>query len=154
MAFWVIGYGFIQAIAPKVTGVKNSDKTSNNALQQCVHSAKSWIFVLCAVCVLLATAVSTEFHLGITLLGGLMVFGFVFAINSSLHSYLILAYTNREDVSLNVGFYYMANACGRLLGTLLSGTIYLVAGLAGCLWGAAALTLVAGISSLRLPDKQ
>ncbi len=152
MAFWVIGYGIIQAFAPKITKVKKS-QPSSSGLQHSVKSAKVWIFILCAICSLMAVAVSANYHLSITLLGGLCVFGFIFAINSSLHSYLILAYTDEDQVSLNVGFYYMANACGRLLGTLLSGTLYLLAGLPGCLWTAALLTLVASISSLKLPAK-
>lgn len=150
MACWVIGYGFIQAIAPKITGIKQSQK-GPEALSHCVSSAKVWIFVLSAICSLMALTVSADFHLKVTLLGGLFVFGFIFAVNSSIHSYLILAYTDEDNVSLNVGFYYMANACGRLLGTLLSGTMYLIAGLSACLWTAAALTLIAAITSLKLP---
>lgn len=102
----------------------------------------------------MAIAVSADFHPTYTLLGGLCVFGFIFAVNSSLHSYLILAYTDNDQVSLNVGFYYMANACGRLLGTLLSGSVYLIAGLPACLWTATGLTLVAAISSLKLPHNK
>jgi MFS family permease len=150
MAFWVIGYGFVQAFAPKVTGIKAGQKSADS-LAQCVKSAKAWIFALCGICAVMAIAVTTNFHLTYTLIGGLCVFGFIFAVNSSLHSYLILAYTDEDSVSLNVGFYYMANACGRLLGTLLSGTMYLVAGLPACLWTAAALTFIASISSLKLP---
>lgn len=149
MACWVIGYGFVQAFAPKITGGKTQGA---NTLAQSVRSAKIWIFALFGICSAMALAVSNDFHLTATLLGGLCVFGFIFAINSSIHSYLILAYTSDDEVSLNVGFYYMANACGRLLGTLLSGAMYLVAGLPGCLWTAAALTLIAAISSLKLPS--
>ena len=151
MAFWVIGYGIVQAFAPKLIGKRKQDKLGTT-LELAVRSAKFWIFALCALCVAIAISVSCGFYLSVTLLGGLCVFGFVFAINSSLHSYLILAYTDTDDVSLNVGFYYMANACGRLLGTLLSGTVYLLGGLPACLWAAAALTLIAAISSLRLPS--
>lgn len=151
MAFWVIGYGIVQAFAPKISGSKKAKK-NRTTLEQAVKSAKFWIFALCVLCIALAISVSCDFHLSLTLLGGLCIFGFVFAINSSLHSYLILAYTDTDDVSLNVGFYYMANACGRLLGTLLSGSVYLLAGLPACLWTAAALTLIAAISSLGLPS--
>ncbi|MGJ8673814.1 organoarsenical effux MFS transporter ArsJ [Rubritalea sp.] len=151
MAFWVIGYGFVQAFAPKVTGIKPSQKSADS-LAQCVKSAKVWIFALSGLCATMAIAVSADYHLTITLLGGLCVFGFIFAVNSSLHSYLILAYTDEDSVSLNVGFYYMANACGRLLGTLLSGTVYLLAGLPACLWAATALTFIAAISSLKLKN--
>ena len=151
MALWVIGYGIVQAFAPKLIGTRKPKK-QHTTLERAVKSAKFWIFALSALCVAIAISVSCNFHLTVTLLGGLCLFGFVFAINSSLHSYLILAYTDTDDVSLNVGFYYMANACGRLLGTLLSGTVYLLAGLPACLWTAAALTLVAALSSLRLPS--
>ena len=150
MAIWVIGYGIVQAFAPKITRSKKPQH-QDSTLAHSVRSAQIWIFALCCICVAIALAVTFEYHISLILLGGLCVFGFIFAINSSLHSYLILAYTDTDDVSLNVGFYYMANACGRLLGTLLSGTVYLLAGLPACLWTAAALTLIAAISSLSLP---
>ncbi len=85
------------------------------------------------------------------MLGGLVVFGVVFAINSSVHSYLILAYSDGDQVAMNVGFYYMANAGGRLLGTLISGVAYQLAGVAGCLWASAAFAAAAGLLSLSLP---
>jgi predicted MFS family arabinose efflux permease len=85
------------------------------------------------------------------LIGGLAVFGVVFALNSAVHSYLILAYSDFEKVSLNVGFYYMANAGGRLTGTVLSGWVYQTHGLEGCLWWSAAFVLMAAALSLRLP---
>ena len=87
----------------------------------------------------------------ITMLGGLAVFGFVFALNSSVHSYLVLAYSEADRVSQSVGFYYMANACGRLLGTLLSGVLYQRAGVAASLWGAVVLAAAAGCGALFLP---
>jgi MFS transporter, APGE family, 1-arseno-3-phosphoglycerate exporter len=83
--------------------------------------------------------------------GGLVLFALVFAVNSSLHSYLIVEYSDREQVTLNVGFYYMANAGGRLAGTVLSGLIFQLAGLQGCLWASVALVLLAGLCSLPLP---
>jgi len=86
-----------------------------------------------------------------TMLAGLVVFGVVFALNSSVHSYLVLAYSEANRVSLSVGFYYMANAAGRLLGTLLSGLLYQRAGVAASLWGAVALSAAAGIGALFLP---
>jgi predicted MFS family arabinose efflux permease len=81
----------------------------------------------------------------------LAVFGVVFAVNSAVHSYLILAYTDKDQVALNVGFYYLANACGRLVGTLLSGLLYVAAGLPGCLWASAGFVLAAAVLTLRLP---
>ena len=80
-----------------------------------------------------------------------MAFAVVFAMNSSIHSYLILAYTDTDSVSLNVGFYYMANAGGRLLGTLLSGWVYLHGGIQACLWVSSLLVGLSWLSSLRLP---
>ncbi len=82
---------------------------------------------------------------------GLAAFAVLFAINSAVHSYLVLAYTDEDSVAINVGFYYMANAGGRLLGTLLSGLIFQAAGFNGCLWGSAAMVLLAAIISLGLP---
>ncbi len=85
------------------------------------------------------------------MVGGLGLFGVVFAINSSIHSYLILAYSEGDKVALDVGFYYMANAAGRLAGTVLSGVMYQTAGLPGCLWASMAFALAAGALSLLLP---
>ena len=85
------------------------------------------------------------------MVGGLIVFGVVFAVNSSLHSYLILAYSDDDTVALDVGFYYSANAAGRLVGTLLSGVLYLWGGLPAALWGSAAFVVVTWLLTLRLP---
>src|SRR5205814_7447001 len=84
----------------------------------------------------------------LTMLGGLVLFGIVFALNSAVHSYLVLAYSESDRVSLSVGFYYMANACGRLLGTLLSGVLYQAGGVAASLWGAVVLPAAAGAGVL------
>ena len=86
------------------------------------------------------------------LMSGLAAFGVVFAINSALHSYLILAYSDQDKVSMNVGFYYMANAGGRLAGTLLSGLLFQLEGMAACLWASALLVVLALILSIRLPE--
>jgi len=85
------------------------------------------------------------------MLGGLTLFGVVFALNSSVHSYLVLAYSEADRVSLSVGFYYMANAAGRLIGTLLSGVLYQQSGVAGSLWGAVGLAAAAGLAATLLP---
>ena len=79
----------------------------------------------------------------VAVVGGLVAFAVVFAMNSSIHSYLVLATSDADAVSLNVGFYYMANAAGRLLGTLLSGALFLVGGLPLCLWASSALVALA-----------
>ena len=83
---------------------------------------------------------------------GLAIFGIVFAINSALHSYLILAYSHHDRVAMNVGFYYMANAGGRLTGTVLSGWLYQYHGLAGCLWVSTVFVLAAALLSMKLPN--
>jgi predicted MFS family arabinose efflux permease len=85
------------------------------------------------------------------MLGGLTLFGIVFALNSSVHSYLVLAYSEADRVSLSVGFYYMANAAGRLIGTLLSGVLYQQAGVTASLWGAVVLAGAAGVGAMLLP---
>jgi MFS family permease len=86
-----------------------------------------------------------------TMLAGLALFGIAFALNSAVHSYLVLAYSEADRVSLSVGFYYMANAAGRLMGTMLSGLLYQTAGVAASLWGAVALAAAAGLIALSLP---
>ncbi|MAL36737.1 MAG: MFS transporter, partial [Pseudomonas sp.] len=87
------------------------------------------------------------------LLGGLLLFGTIFAINSSLHSYLIVSYAKADGVSLDVGFYYMSNALGRLVGTLLSGWVYQAYGLEACLWVSSAFVLLAALISMGLPRR-
>ena len=146
MAAWVIGYGFIQAFTPKVTG-------SNQGIISAVKGARLWGFCLAGVSALLAAVITFGLYPTWSLLIGLSIFGVVFAMNSSIHSYLILAYTERDAVSANVGFYYMANAVGRLSGTLFSGIIYLAAGLVGCLWAAALFCGISAIVSLKFPMK-
>ncbi len=88
------------------------------------------------------------------IVGGLIAFGVIFALNSAVHSYLILAYAEGDKVAMNVGFYYMANAGGRLAGTVLSGALYQWQGLEACLWASAAFVLAAGALSLLLPRTQ
>ena len=139
MAAWVIGYGLIQAGAPALLRHGGAG------------SALRWVGILAAVTGFLALAVELEFRLGIVVLAGLALFGMVFAVNSAIHSYLILAYTDSDDVALNVGFYYMANAGGRLIGTLLSGVIYLFHGLSGCLWVSTGFVVVATALTGLLP---
>jgi predicted MFS family arabinose efflux permease len=90
----------------------------------------------------------------LAIIGGLALFGLLFAINSAVHSYLILSYADADRVATDVGFYYMANACGRLVGTILSGIIYQLAGLTGCLWVSVLFLLAAAIISMQLPKKR
>lgn len=144
MAAWVIGYGVIQAIAPKLL------RAGSHAPDG--RSARLWIFGLVLITVLIALAVQFGVAAEIAVLGGLLVFGLVFAVNSSLHSYLILAYADGDKVAMNVGFYYMSNAIGRLTGTFLSGLAYMYGGLVGCLVVSAAFLLVGWVISFALPD--
>jgi hypothetical protein len=109
--------------------------------------------LLAATSAAMALGVASGAPPAITLVAGLGIFGAVFAVNSSVHSYLILAYSDGDEIAMNVGFYYMSNAGGRLAGTLLSGTLYELAGLPGCLWGTVAFAIAtAGLSTL-LPHR-
>lgn len=148
MAAWVIGYGAVQAAAPSFIRRKVGAE-----IESAAKGALLWGIALALVAAGIAAAVEFEFHATIAILVGLAIFGIVFAVNSSVHSYLILAYTDSDKVALNVGFYYMANACGRLVGTLLSGLMYLKTGLAGCLWTSTGLILTAVLITIALPRK-
>lgn len=142
MASWVIGYGVVQAGVPRaLPGTTNAESAA--------RAAKVWGAGFALVPAALAAAMTTAPSGGL-LIGGLFVFGFVFAVNSALHSYLIVAYSDADKVALNVGFYYMANALGRLGGTLLSGLVYQVAGLGATLWVSAAMVAVAVLFTLPL----
>src|SRR5690606_30761343 len=144
LALWVIGYGAVQALAPRITG-----RASGTAPDG--RSALGWASVLALLPASIAIALAVGSQPGVSLVVGLLLFGAVFAVNSSLHSYLIVSYARSDGVSLDVGFYYMANALGRLLGTLLSGWVFQVAGLEACLWISSALLLAAAVISLWLP---
>ena len=139
MAAWVVGYGIIQASAPKFVKHHRPGR-----------SATLWVGLLTLVTAALATAVMKDFHPVASIFIGLGLFGMVFAINSAVHSYLILAFTCDDQVALNVGFYYMANAWGRLIGTLLSGLMFLAGGLSACLWTSGAMLLAAFLLTLPL----
>lgn len=141
MAFWVIGYGIVQGAAP----VLLRGRAPAGGVAAGIASA------LAAVAAAIPLALAAGAPASAVIVGGLAVFGAVFALNSAVHSYLILDYTDGDKVALNVGFYYMANAGGRLVGCLLSGVLYQFGGLAGCLWGAFAFALVAAMVALRLP---
>lgn len=151
LAAWVIAYGIVQALAPRVTGINNTAPDGRSALR--------WACLLAAVPALIAlglTYSSTQSVIlppATVLIVGLMVFGVVFAINSALHSYLIVSYARADGVSLDVGFYYMANAMGRLLGTVLSGWVFQEAGLAACLWISCAMIVLTALISIRLPGR-
>ncbi|MGI2128330.1 organoarsenical effux MFS transporter ArsJ [Shewanella oncorhynchi] len=147
LALWVIGYGIVQGFAPRLTGTKSAGK---NKVPD-GRSALGWAAILSIVPAGIALAISYDFHAANILIWGLMLFGALFAINSSLHSYLIVSYADEDGVSLDVGFYYMANAMGRLIGTVLSGWVYQVYGMAACLWISAAFIALAALISIKLP---
>ncbi|MCS6127131.1 organoarsenical effux MFS transporter ArsJ [Shewanella baltica] len=147
LALWVIGYGIVQGFAPRLTGTKLAGK---NKVPD-GRSALGWAAILSIVPAGIALAISYDFHAANILIWGLMLFGALFAINSSLHSYLIVSYADEDGVSLDVGFYYMANAMGRLIGTVLSGWVYQVYGMAACLWISAAFIALAALISIKLP---
>jgi len=145
LACWVIGYGIVQSVAPRVLR-----RSTANADAE-IGAARTWALVLVGVSALIAIAVTLDVATTAAIVGGLIVFGIVFALNSSLHSFLILAYADNDDVSLDVGFYYSANASGRLIGTMLSGVLYLLGGLEAALWGSTAFIAITWLLTLRLP---
>ncbi|WP_413043608.1 organoarsenical effux MFS transporter ArsJ [Pseudomonas sp. YJ42] len=144
LALWVIGYGIIQSFAPAITG-KQRDQVPDG------RAAFIWALLLAGLPAAIALGMGSGMSTETVLLGGLLLFGALFAVNSSLHSYLIVSYAKADGVSLDVGFYYMSNALGRLLGTLLSGWIYQRYGLEACLWVSSSFVLLAALISTGLP---
>ena len=144
LAAWVIGYGVVQSLAPAITGRQRGHVPDG-------RTALTWASALAALPALMAIGLAAAWHVPVVLLGGLMMFGAVFAVNSSLHSYLIVSYAREDGVSLDVGFYYMSNAMGRLLGTVLSGWVFQGYGLATCLWVSCLFVALAAIISSALP---
>jgi len=149
MAFWIIAYGVIQALAPKLL------KQRTQTLEATVATASLCIGVLSLIPATLALAAwFNPPGLVAIIVAGLLVFGFVFALNSAVHSYLILAFTSAKRVTLDIGFYYMANASGRLLGTVMSGASYQIGGLPACLASAAALAIAGWLATRSLVTAQ
>ncbi|HTO18978.1 MAG TPA: organoarsenical effux MFS transporter ArsJ [Pseudomonas sp.] len=144
LASWVIGYGIVQSIAPYFTG-KRSGRVPDG------RAAFVWALLLAGLPAAIALGLYSALPAQAVLIGGLLLFGVLFAINSSLHSYLIVSYAKEDGVSLDVGFYYMSNALGRLIGTLLSGWVFQAYGLEACLWVSSAFVLLAALISLGLP---
>jgi hypothetical protein len=148
VAAWFIGYGTIQAIVPEILRQLGArDGVTGD-------TARLWAFILAIIPAALASVLEFGGRPAPALMSGLGIFMIVFAINSAVHSYLILAYSENEEVATNVGFYYMANAGGRLLGTLLSGVIFETYGFTGCLFASTGLVLAAGLLSFNLPSAQ
>ena len=152
LALWVIGYGIVQAFAPRITG-KASGKVPDGL------SATWWALSLTVLPGLIAIGLMLGLNPATVLICGLALFGAVFAVNSSLHSYLIVSYAGNDGVSLDVGFYYMSNAMGRLIGTVLSGWVFQLAGqgssgLQACLWISTAFLIAATLISIKLPHSR
>ena len=146
LALWTIGYGLVQAAAPALV------RRSEDGLSAEVPAARLWSGLLALVTIVLAVAVAMNLqHLTWVVVCGLGVFGFAFAVNSSVHSYLILAYAGSEKAAEDVGFYYAANAMGRLIGTLLSGLLYQWGGLLAALIGSAIMLVLCWLVTLLLP---
>ena len=153
LGLWVIGYGIVQASAPALRKLWTQTSSPD------VKAVSFWSAVLTAIPALIAVALWREVDVTIAITAGLAAFGVVFAMNSSIHSYMVLAFTEHEDVSLNVGFYYMANAAGRLVGTILSGAVFMLgrtdmAGMQLCLWVSSCLVLLSWLSSLGIPSSK
>jgi len=147
LALWVIGYGAVQASAPRLV------RHSHHGHGPSGNTARLWAFLLALFPAGIALALKQEWSAEAVLIVGLIAFGVVFAVNSAVHSYLILAYSHHDKVAMNVGFYYMANAAGRLTGTVLSGWLYQHYSLEGCLWASALFVLAAAVLSLKLPNR-
>ncbi|MDP3415401.1 organoarsenical effux MFS transporter ArsJ [Falsiroseomonas sp.] len=146
LALWTIGYGVVQAAAPAVV------RRSADGLSSEVPAARLWSLLLALLPIALAAALMADVpRPDLVVVVGLGLFGFVFAVNSSVHSYLVLAYAGSEKAAEDVGFYYAANAAGRFGGTLLSGLLYGMGGLAACLAGSALMLLACWALTTALP---
>jgi len=145
LALWIIGYGLIQSFAPKLTATTITDRA--------LHQATLWGALLTFTPLLIAGALWLQLSVTLVMIVGLAFFGLLFAINSSLHSYLIVSYSRVDGVSLDVGFYYMANAAGRLLGTVLSGWVYQHSGLVACLMISGLLLALSTLVVQQLPQR-
>jgi MFS family permease len=152
LATWTIGYGLVQAAAPGLV------RKSPDGLSAEVPAAQVWTGALALVPLALAGVVGlvplAPAMLAWVVVAGLILFGFVFAVNSSVHSYLVLAYAGSEKAAEDVGFYYAANATGRFAGTLLSGLLYQWAGLLACLVGSSLLLLACFLLTIALPKSR
>ena len=144
LAAWVIGYGIVQSSAPRLLTLRQRRVDE-------VSATRTWALVLAAVSGAIAVLVGVDVAATAAIVIGLIIFGVVFAMNSALHSYLVLAYADDDEVALDVGFYYSANAAGRLVGTLASGLVYLWGGLPAALWGSAIFVVATWLLAMRLP---
>ena len=150
LAIWVIGYGAVQASAPKFVRRRAAEGHGEPVGRTAALIAFVLAFFPAAIAIALSSGVDQTF----AIIVGLAAFGVIFAVNSAVHSYLILSYSQGDKVAMNVGFYYMANAAGRLVGTLLSGLLYQWQGLTACLWASVIFVIAAGLLSLMLPNQR
>lgn len=148
MALWIIAYGAVQAMAPRILGGK--DRTEAQTIATATRLAGLLVPIPFALAAAGLIAGDPAPWLTATLILGLLAFGYVFALNSSVHSYLILAFSDDRRITRDVGFYYMANAAGRLIGTLLSGLSYQLGGLPLCLATAGTMALFSWLAVRRL----
>jgi hypothetical protein len=146
LASWVIGYGIIQSQAPNLLSLLGSNQPPQS------KTIQIWTFSLAGIPAAIALALQLGAPPTTVIIIGLTIFGIVFAFNSAIHSYMVLAFSENEKVVRNVGFYYMANSGGRLAGTVLSGLIFQLFGLPGCLWVATMFVIAAAIISIWIPD--
>ncbi len=148
LAVWVMGYGGVQAVAPRFVrrGAGPGDEPDG-------RTAVWLAFGVALFPAAMAVGLKSGIDPAITIVAGLIPFGVAFAMNSAVHSYLILAYADNDKVAMNVGFYYMANAIGRLAGTVLSGLLYQWHGLTACLWVSTGFLITAGLLSVLLPTE-
>ena len=154
LATWVMVYGAIQTLTPKITGWVHQLAGQAGSANPSGKAAFVGSGVLCLLPALIVIALYLGLDATQTIVAGLFIFGVVFAVNSSVHSYLIVAYARAEGASLDIGFYYMANAGGRLVATLLSGLIYQVYGLTACLLGSSLFLVGTVLISARLPRER
>lgn len=146
LALWTIGYGAVQALAPHMV------RRSVDGLSAEVPAARTWSALLALIPIAISVAVFLDVpDLEWFVVGGLGLFGVAFAVNSSVHSYLVLAYAGSEKAAEDVGFYYAANAVGRFMGTLLSGLLYQWGGLLYALMGSALMLVACWLVTLALP---
>lgn len=145
MATWIVGYGLAQSL---VSRVFSGDQL---AVSMGHTSVALWTGALTIFPIAIVAALSAGLDPSVVLITGLMGYGLFFAVNSIIHSYLVLLYSDRDKAAADVGFYYMANACGRLVGTLMSGWVYQTHGLMGCLVWSALFLSTASFISLLLP---
>ncbi|MGA1034109.1 MAG: organoarsenical effux MFS transporter ArsJ [Ilumatobacteraceae bacterium] len=143
LAVWVVGYGIVQSAAPPLLAGRG--RTVDE-----VRATGTWALILAAVSAGIGVGVLFDTSATVAVVAGLIVFGVVFAMNSSLHSFLILAYADDDGVSMDVGFYYSANAVGRLVGTLLSGVLYLAGGISLAMWGSTVFVVITWVLAKRL----